>query len=138
MLFLSSMLTAVLTIFGGALTLVLGPFLIKAILEPAVELKREIGRIAYSLDFYANRRYSVCSEEQSETRRVFRDHACKLRELANTVLCVKLCLRCFRLPELDGLYRASSELIGHSNFPAQPDGTAADRSEAIRRLLGIS
>lgn len=77
--------TAVLTIIGGAMTLVLGQILVNGFLEPALELKKEIGKIAYSLAFYANRRYSVAADVQEETRTAFRIHACRLRELSNSV-----------------------------------------------------
>ena len=128
---------AVLTVLGGALTLVVGQIFIKSLLEPAAELKREIGKIAYSLDFYANRRYSVSPEIADETRMVFRTHACRLRELANVSIGYDFWRSVLSLPERDALFEASAELIGHSNFPQKPEGIRYDRSKEIRSLLGI-
>lgn len=130
-------LTAFLTIIGGAFTFLLGQVFIKALLEPASELKREIGRIAYSLDFYANQRYSGAADEIQETRKAFRQHACRLRELANTIIFYGLSRRVLTLPEMDSVCRASAELIGHSNFPSVADGSHADRVPEIRRYLRI-
>lgn len=139
------LVTTFLTVLGGVLTLVLGNVFIKAVLEPAFELKREIGRIAYSLDFHANKRYLqtpegtlLCTlDETIETKKVFRQHACRLRELANTVLFYKCYMRFLGLPEIESLHKASAELIGHSNCPSQPNGFANDRSPAIRDHLQI-
>jgi hypothetical protein len=130
-------LTATLTIIGGALTLAMGQFFIVALLKPVIELKREIGRIAYSLDYYANKRYCATDEEQAVTRMVFRKHACRLREIANIVIGYKFWQQVTQLPKLDNVYRASSALIGQSNFPSKQDGSSTDRSNEICRLLRI-
>ncbi len=121
------LLTACLTIFAGVITLVLGQVLVRGFLEPSLDLKREIGKIAYSVGFCANRRYSVTPENQEVTREVFRAHACRLRELNCTVGSPTMRML-LSLPGQDKIQRATSELIGHSNFPAQPDGTDADRA----------
>jgi hypothetical protein len=129
--------TTLLTIMGGAFTFLLGQVFIKVLLEPASELKREIGRIAYSLDFYANRRYAGTADEIQETREVFRQHACRLRELASTVMFYGLWRRILSLPKIDAICLASGELIGHSNFPSSTDGSHADRAQDIRKYLRI-
>lgn len=49
-----SLITVALTVISGALTLVVGQFLLKGFLEPILDLKRQIGRIAHDLDFYGN------------------------------------------------------------------------------------
>ena len=126
-----------LTIIGGALTLTLGQILVNGFLNPALELKREIGKIAYSLVFYANRRYSVKPEEQSGTRDVFRVHAAKLRELLNTITSYGLWRFALGLPPESELLEASRNLIGHSNFPEKPDGAEHDRAREIRTLLKL-
>jgi hypothetical protein len=130
-------LAACLTVMGGAITLVAGQVFVKAVLEPAVDLKKEIGRIAYSLDYYANRRYHCSEEEKAETRNTIRQHACRLREYANLVLAYELWQTTLGLPSKKNILLASEELIGHSNFPHKPEGIRYDRSREIRGYLGI-
>jgi hypothetical protein len=55
-------LTALVTILGGAVTLVIGQIVIRGALEPALELKRLIGTIANDMDFYANRFFTATPE----------------------------------------------------------------------------
>ena len=43
------------------------------------DLRREIGKIAYSLDFYANQ-IGKHSRDPQKVSRIFREHACRLRE----------------------------------------------------------
>jgi len=120
------------------MTLVLGQVLVSGYLEHALELKREIGKIAYSLVFYANRRYSVAPDQQEQTREVFRTHASRLRELSNMVTGYWLWQLVLWLPSKAKIMEASRELIGHSNFPAKPEGVKYDNAAEIRTFLNIS
>jgi hypothetical protein len=70
-------LTALVTIFVGALTLVIGQIIIRGALEPALELKRLIGTIAHDMDFYANRFLTATPDEQREWRDRFRKHVAR-------------------------------------------------------------
>ena len=115
--------TAVLTIIGGAITFALGQMFLKALLDPIVDLKREIGRIAYALDFYDNQRESKAASAR------FRDHACRLRELMNTLFLYDVWQPLFGLPKREDVFEASADLIGHSN--------AENFRDEIKRLLLI-
>ena len=68
-----SILTGALTVIGGALTLVVGQFLLKGFLEAILDLKRQIGRIAHDLDFYANQMRGR-DPTSREAREKFRRH----------------------------------------------------------------
>ena len=134
----STISTVALTIIGGAFTLVIGNMLDKGFLEPALELKREIGKITYSLIFYANRRYSSPPEIQEETRVVIRTHAARLNELVQTITAYWAWRFILQLPSKVNVLEASRCLIGHSNFPEKPDGVKYDRADEIRGLLKIT
>jgi hypothetical protein len=100
-------------------------------------LKKEFGKIASSLLFYGNRRYSAPAAEQEKTRSIFRQHAATLEELANRIHGYGFWRVVLRLPPRDNLFLASAELVGHSNFPDKPDGTKHDNSMEIRELLRL-
>jgi len=129
---------AALTIIGGAMTLAVGQIIVAGYVEHALELKREIGRIAYSLVFYANKRFEVACDQQAQTREAFRTHASRLYELSKMVTFYRLWQVTLRLPDEANVMKASAALIGHSNFPAEPDGCKYDRTAEIRELLNVS
>lgn len=130
-------LTFILTIIGGAITFSLGQFIMKACLEPALTLKRQIGTIAYDLDFYANAMYGENSRGD-EAREIFRRHACRLRESINTIIWYRFLEHILNLPSASNIYEASSSLIGHSNCPREPrPDMHKPRSSDIKRLLRI-
>jgi hypothetical protein len=58
---------------------------LKGFLEPILDLKRQIGRIARDLDFYGNQMRGQ-TPLADEAREKFRRHACELREKLNTAL----------------------------------------------------
>jgi hypothetical protein len=134
---MSTTLTFILTIIGGALTFSIGQFIMKACLEPALELKRQIGKVAHDLDFYANQMHGD-TPLAKEARLLFRKHACELREKLNTILWYSLLKGLLDLPAASSVREASSELIGHSNFPKQHD-PAFDRTrdKEVKALLKI-
>lgn len=119
-----AILLALVTIIGGAITFALGQMFLKALLDPITDLKKEIGRIAYALDFFGNQRKS----DAASTR--FRDHACRLRELMNMIFLYDVWQPLFHLPKKEDVYEASADLIGHSN--------GEDFSTEIRKLLLIT
>lgn len=113
-------LTALLTIVGGALTFLVGQIFVKLVLEPYIQLKGEIGRIAYSVDYYANQMYGETTKGD-EARDIFRQHACRLRELLNCLIFYRFFRVIFQLPSKSDIVNASGQLIGHSNFPKNPN-----------------
>jgi hypothetical protein len=72
-------LTALATVIGGAVTLVVGQIIVRGALGPALELKRLIGTIASDLEFYANK-FKPDTPEELPWRDLFRKHSCSLRE----------------------------------------------------------
>ncbi len=131
------MITAVLTVTLGALAFALGQFILKAALEPAVELKRYIGKIAHDLDFYANQMYGEMPLAD-EAREAFRRHACRIRENAQIMIWYGFFRPLLRLPKMNDLLLASAALIGQSNFPKQHRvGFDRTHDNEIKRLLRI-
>lgn len=99
-----------------------------------MDLKRQIGRIAHDLDFYGNQMRGE-TPLADEAREKFQRHACELREKLNTALFYRGLRRLFCLPNEEDIKEASSELIGHSNFPKDPKpGIDFDRSATIRNF----
>jgi hypothetical protein len=127
-------LTALITIFVGALTLIAGQIIMRGALENALELKRLIGTIAHDLDFYADRLLQCSSEEQQAWRDKFRKHACSLREKLAFITWYRLFEIIFRLPPKNAV-RDAYQLIGYSNCPASPSECLPD--EKIKELLRI-
>jgi hypothetical protein len=134
---MDSLLTAAITVLLGAIAFSVGQFIVKAALEPAIELKRYIGKIAHDLDFYANQMYGDMPLGD-EARAEFRRHACRLRENAQIMIWYGFFRSLLRLPTLKDLLLASAALIGHSNYPKQPlVGMDRTHDEEIKHLLRI-
>ncbi|SRR6266436_3162002 len=134
---MSILITSGATVLLGAVAFAVGQFILKAALEPAVELKRQIGKIAHDLDFYGNQMYGDMPLGD-EARTQFRRHACRLRENAQTMIWYGFFRPLLRLPTLGDLLLASAALIGQSNFPKQHQvGIDRTHDEEIKRLLRI-
>jgi hypothetical protein len=114
-------LTALATIVGGAVTFAIGQMVVRGAVEPALELKRLIGTIAFDLDFYANKLVAG-SPEEDEWRTAFRKHACSLREKLTLILWYPFFAWLFRMPPAYDVLKASYELTGHSNQSTRPGG----------------
>jgi len=134
-------LTALVTIIGGALTLTIGQIIVRGVIEPALELKRLIGTIAFDLDFQANKFPSTGAPAQQQAwRDIFRKHSCSIREKLNLIIWYRLFQKIFRLPPQEDVFAAAGELMGHSNQSAnQPiAGLPGSREATIKRLLRIN
>lgn len=129
-------LTALVTVIGGALTLALGQIALRGAVEPALELRRLIGSIAFDLDFYANKLFSGPDDDQA-WRDKYRSHACGLREKLNLIIWYGFFAWIFRLPPAADVFKASAELIGHSNRSSRPGEWQDSRDTEIKRLLRI-
>jgi hypothetical protein len=128
-------LIGLVTILVGALTLVVGQIVMSGALDHALELKRLIGTIAQDMDFCANR-LRCKPEEQHAWREKFRQHGYSLREKQAYIMWYRIFETIFRLPPKNAVRKASDQLIGYSNRPAElaweplPD-------EKIKELLRI-
>jgi len=136
-------LTALATVLGGALALALGKIVVRGAIEPALELKRLIGTIAFDLDYYANKFPPVGSPSpdsptEQEWRNIFRRHACSLREKLNLIVWYRFFRFLFRLPPHNNVAKAAGELMGHSNRQVTPVHPAlGGREKDIKELLRI-
>jgi hypothetical protein len=131
-------LTAFATVLGGALTLALGQIIVRGLIEPALELKRLIGTIAFDLDFHAIK-FAPGTHEEQEWRDVFRKHSCSLREKLNVIIWYRGLQRIFNLPPEADVEAAACNLMGHSNRSAGSDVTPVlgGREAEIKKLLKI-
>jgi hypothetical protein len=126
--------TALATVIGGALTLVVGQIIVRGALEPALELKGLIGTIASDMDFYANK----FEAQEEEWRDLFRKHSCSLREKLNVMIGYSIFERLFQLPSEQDVEAAAAHLIGYSNRPTRPyPGYEGLPDTEIKRLLRI-
>lgn len=129
----------VLLALGGLLGFVIREILSSFYLGPAHRLKQLIGKIAFTLDYYAVRLWQDDAGAR-EAKDIFRRQACELRELAHCVPSYWLFRHVFRLlPSKSKVEEASKELMGLSNSSIPPNlsDRPSDRSGKIKRLLGI-
>jgi len=132
-----TIIAAVITVAGAVVTLLVGQMVIRFVLEPIIELRREIGLIAGNVDFYANQ-MTGDSQKGDEAREVFRKHACRLREILNITVCYDLIHGIWKMPSKKSVIRASMELIGHSNYPKKPNyDYDRRRDDNIKKFLNI-
>lgn len=128
----------IITVIGGSLTFSISQFILKACFDPAIDLKRQIGKIAYDLDFYGNQMYGNNAPLGDEARTAFRKHACELRAILNAIIWYEILKKLFNLPDKSDVVEASFQLIGHSNFPKQHDPLIdSTRDQEIKKLLRI-
>jgi hypothetical protein len=125
------------SIIGGIFVYVVGQFLMKAVVDPAIEVKKLIGKIVGDIDFYANQMYGDMPLGD-EAREKFRTHACVLREKMTVVLWYEQFRWLLQLPPSNDVYLATGHLIGHSNYPKAPlIGFDRMQDQEIKKLLGI-
>jgi hypothetical protein len=120
---MNELLTAGLTIFGGAVVLVVGQIVQRFYLEPIQEQRRIIGEIAYALIYDANVVRELFVEERvKETVTRMRQLASSLRATVRTIPSYGFFARQGVVPPADNVMRASRELIGLSNSTTERVG----------------
>jgi hypothetical protein len=128
---MNELLTAGLTVFGGAVVLVVGQIVQRFYLEPIQEQRRIIGEIAYALIYDANVVRELFAEERvEETVARRRRLASSLRATVRTIPSYGFFARQGWVPPADNVMRASMELIGWSNSTTERDGEANHRRRA--------
>lgn len=109
------------TIMAGVLVFVLSQLILKLVLEPLQELKKEI-QITYSdCSFYGNipvNLGSVSDELIREASQVFRRRSTCLRSKYHLVPFLDIFAKCHIVPSKHKLSEASSRLMGVSNLCA--------------------
>jgi hypothetical protein len=125
---MNELLTAGLTVFGGAVVLVVGQIVQRFYLEPIQEQRRIIGEIAYALTYDANVvRELVVEERAEETAARLRRLASSLRATVRTIPYYAFFARRGSVPPADNVMRASRELIGWSNGLSERAGEDSHR-----------
>jgi hypothetical protein len=110
------LLTAGLTVFGGAVVLVAGQIIQRFYLEPIQEQRKTIGEIAYALNYDANvTRKTIADESAEEAERRLRALASSLRATMRTTPSYRFFVRLGWVPPESNIIGASRELIGWSN-----------------------
>jgi len=135
----NELLTAGLTVFGGAVVLVVGQIVQRFYLEPIQEQRRIIGEIAYALIYDANVVRGLFVEERvKDTVTRLRRLASSLRATVRTIPSYGFFARQGWVPPADNVMRASTHLIGWSNGLSERDGGMnRQRREHIARELDI-
>jgi len=135
-----------LTIAGGVIVFVLTQSLARLAIEPAVEVRRVIGRIAHALVFYADIHSNPGQNtpaEHAEAKKAYRDLSSELHAAATSVPpWARRALATLKiLPSWGGLTTAAKTLIGLSNNVSGGMGQTgvdnANRADMIRAALGV-
>ena len=139
--------TAVLTVTAGVLVFVLTQALARLAIEPALKVRRVIGRVAHALIFYAST-YSNPGigpdEDMGEAQRALRDLSSELSAAAASVpvWARGLLVRLGIVPAWPELWSAAANLIGLSNGMRGSLGSTgignAEKASSIRASLGIA
>jgi hypothetical protein len=116
---------ALATVLSAILIYVLGQILVKLI-EPALQLRALIGRIAGDLLMYASRDPKIASDE--ERQKLFRRLASDVFQSSTTVLWYGLFARLRVLPKKADVEEAARKLISLSNL--QYEATKGRQAEA--------
>jgi hypothetical protein len=119
------------SIVSGVVVYIVGQFLLKAVVEPAIDLKKTIGRIAGDLDLYANKLRDE-GADGDKARLVLREHACDLRSKLNAVLWYQQSSTFLQMPPEADVFTATAYLMGQSN--PQP---GISYEHIIKKLLRI-
>jgi len=127
-----AIVTTFLTVTSGVSVFVIGQVAIRFFLDPVSQLRKLIGEIAYSLDYYANVDFRDL-EASKEARQKYRHQACHMRELLYQIPCYIFFEKVHILPMRRHVEQASRHMIGLSNN----DGTGEKPDMTIMRLLCI-
>lgn len=130
------LLTAFATVIGGAITFALGQMVVRGAIEPALELKRLIGTIAFDLDFHGTKDTWKEGEEGAQWHDRFYAHACALREKLNLIIWYPFFERILRLPSAVDVLEASRELTFQANRGRLEEWTKS-HAPNIKKLLHI-
>lgn len=130
------------TVISGVAVFVLGQILLKLIIEPIQDLKKEIATILNNLIYYANiisNPNANSSEMYKETSQKLRQHASNLASKVSIIPFYKLWVMLRILPPKENIFQAKLYLIGISNslYPSKyNDGMKnSEKSEKIQKLL---
>ena len=130
--------TVFITVLSGVLTFVLGQLVVKILLDPVQDLRKTIGQISHTLVERAN----VISNPGVPTKEVMDETSDLLRKLSSQLHAHLFLIPSynktsvvFRLPSMESLLNASTNLIGLSNGIYRADDKVyevnAKRVEAI-------
>ena len=134
----SALVTSALTILGGVLLFGMGQVLTRFYLDPLERLRQLIGKIAFSMDYYANQLFG--GQKGDKARTAFRRQACQLREMSQALPNYDFFAKYLKLvPDKRNVEKASSLLICLSNTPEKQDGVAQPSQDMkqIQVLLGL-
>jgi hypothetical protein len=130
-------LTALATVFGGACAFALGQLILHGTINPALELKRLIGAVAFDLDFYGTNDLYKGKQLEEEWRSRLARHAISLREKLNLILWYPGFKILLQLPSATDVLEASRELTMEAYRSATIEGWTPSRADKVKKLLGI-
>jgi len=130
------------TIISGVAVFVLGQILLKLIIEPIQDLKKEIATTLNNLIYYANiisNPNTNSPEKYKETSQKLRQHASNLASKVSIIPFYILWVSLRILPPKENIFKAKTYLIYISNSLFQSkynDGMKnSEKSEEIQKLL---
>ncbi len=106
------------TVFSGVLVFVIGQIVVKLIIEPINDFKKERSKIIYDLVFYANKLANPKGpddQEMVEVCKIMRQHSSMLHSATHLIPCYQYFAFIFGLPAIKNINEATSKLIYLSN-----------------------
>ena len=106
------------TVFSGVLVFVIGQIVVKLIIEPINDFKKERSKIIYDLVFYANKLANPKGPddlEMVEVCKVMRQHSSMLHSATHLIPCYQYLAFIFGLPKIKDINEATTKLIYLSN-----------------------
>ncbi len=106
------------TVLSGVLVFVIGQIVVKLIIEPINDFKKERSKIIYDLVFYANKLANPKSPDNTEmveVCKIMRQHSSMLHSASHLIPFYKYFAFIFGLPTIKNVNEATSKLIYLSN-----------------------
>lgn len=131
-------MNSLIIIATGIVIFLFGQYILKFFIEPIMDLRKHIGKIAFILIFHANEIYSA-NENTDIVRKEIRESSSKLIEFLHIPICYKFLHKLFAMPSQKDVYDSAGLLLGLSN--ANDINTLNDskkqRIKKIKELLKI-
>ncbi len=134
-------MTTLSTVIVGVAVFVLSQWILKFVMEPILEQRRSLGRLAHAVEFWANVYCNPGSgnSEADEVSRVLREHACDLLARTYGVPLYRLWQRMRFVPKREDIAEAARILIFMSNSVRRQNRALqnSDQRERLKKLLGL-
>jgi len=131
--------TSITTIIGGSFVFVFGQLLLKRLIDPCTELRKEISKVRFTLSYFApviNTPISRTPESSEEAAKALRENSANLFAFAELVPKSKFLRRLSfaALPEMENVIEAAKNLRTLSTFLHETGEKASNSLELIFKI----